>query len=148
MSEENMTPPTGKTSKPTKAPKPGSADSAQEATPEKAEGEKKPRAPRVDYGYRPDATIVLTQKENKYRGQRKDWFDSIVPYNGKQVQEWEATRKGLKNGQGTVEPPRGWIRFFVQDGTVKLEGGTDPAPAAKPKPKPKAEKEEAQKAAS
>lgn len=122
MSEENMTPPTGKTSK----PKPGSADSAQAAKPPKAantpkaEGDKKPRAPRVDYGYHPQALIMITDKENKFRGQRLDWYESIVPFDGKNVREWEETRKGVKNGQGNVQSPRGFLRRLVLEGAVEL----------------------------
>jgi hypothetical protein len=77
----------------------------------------KPRAPRQNYGYRPDAVIELVAgKEIKYRdGNRKAWYDSIAPFAGRTVKEWEESRKGEKDA------PRGWLRFFVQDGAVVLK---------------------------
>jgi hypothetical protein len=75
---------------------------------------KKPRAPRVNYGYAENAIITLTGKDAKYRGNRKEWFDSIAGYVGQSVKAWEASKNDAK------DTPRGWLRFFVQDGTVSL----------------------------
>lgn len=75
-----------------------------------AVAQKKPRAPRKDYGYAKDAVIRLTDKSPSYRGNRKSWYATLVEANGKTVAEWEA-------GQ---ENARGWLRFFVADGAVEL----------------------------
>jgi hypothetical protein len=72
--------------------------------------EKKKRAPRKDYGYAKDAVVTLTEKSAKYRGKRKSYFDIVAEGNGKTVAELEAGVEGL----------RGYLRFFVQDGTVAL----------------------------
>lgn len=76
----------------------------------------KERTPRKDYGYKADAVISLVEgKEIKYReGNRLNWYNSVKEFAGKTVKEWEETRKGEK------DPPRGWLRFFVQDGAVTL----------------------------
>lgn len=116
MSEDtlipDLTPPT-KTEKKAKAAKPKAEKAAT------AEGgEKKPRAPRQDYGFSKSATLVVAEgAEKKYRGQRGEWFASIQAFNGKTVEEWLESRKEQK------DPPRGWLRFFVQDGSVVLVGG-------------------------
>lgn len=113
MNEPNLTPPTAMKAKAEKAPKPKKEKVAKEPN-----GEKKPRAPRQDYGYRLDATIaVLEDKSEKYRGDRKDWFLTVKAYEGKTVGEWLTATK--KEGG---DPPRGWLRFFVQDGSVSLKG--------------------------
>ncbi len=75
---------------------------------------KKTRAPRKNYGFSENAVITLTGKEAKYRGSRKANFDSIVPYEGQTVKAWMESRKAEKDS------PRGWLRFFVADGTVSL----------------------------
>jgi hypothetical protein len=104
------------------------------AKPPKAEKEAKPpkekkdRAPKADYGYRKGATLKLTGKEAKYTGQRAEWFETIKAFNGKKVEDWSDTRKDVKNGNGVIQSPRGWLRFYVKDGTVALEGGESPAP--------------------
>ena len=72
------------------------------------------RAPRQDYGFKPDAVIVLTGKEIKYRGARKSWFDSVAGFNGQTVKAFTDAYTDSK------ESPRGWLRFFVQDGAVSL----------------------------
>lgn len=78
---------------------------------------KKDRAPRTDYGYHGEAKLGLVSgKEIKYRGHRLAWFESVKPFEGKTVKEWEESRKAEK------DTPRGWLRFFVQDGTVALTG--------------------------
>ncbi len=75
---------------------------------------KAPRQPRTDYGYKKEAVITLTGKETKYRGDRKAWFESVVAFNGQTVKAWEDSHKDKE------ESPRGWMRFFVQDGSVSL----------------------------
>jgi hypothetical protein len=80
--------------------------------------EKKTRKPRVDYGYAPTSRIrIVPEKEHNYRGHRKAWFESVAAANGQTVAEWEAmnTLKDEKN------KPRGWLRFFAEDGTVVLD---------------------------
>lgn len=76
----------------------------------------KPRAPRQSYGYHSEATISLTnsEKAGKLRGSRLAWYDSIKAFDGKLVKEWEEARKGEK------DPPRGWLRFMVQEGLITL----------------------------
>ena len=75
----------------------------------------KVRNPRKDYGYAEDAVIsIVPDKDNAYRGKRKEWFDSIAAAQGQTVKAW-AEGKGSEK-----DPPRGWLRFFVQDGTVAL----------------------------
>lgn len=93
---------------------------------------KKERAARTDYGYRANAVISVNEEKGaKYRGHRKDWFETAKAHVGKTVAEWATATK--KEGG---DPPRGWLRFFVQDGSVILTGGTDPVPAAKVEAKP------------
>ena len=76
----------------------------------------KARTPRVDYGFSPDSVIrVAKEKEAKYRGHRKEWFDTLVKFDGQKVSAWFESCKERK------DPPRGWLRFFVQDGSVSLE---------------------------
>lgn len=78
---------------------------------------KKTRKPRRPYNYSPNSIIGLTEKSRAYRGKRKVWFDSVAGAVGKTVAEWEAScgMGGEKN------PPRGWLRFFTEDGTVELK---------------------------
>lgn len=83
----------------------------------KEKKEAKPRTPRTDYGFSPDSTLHIVKgegKENKYRGHRKEWYDSLVKFDNQKVAAWADSRKDQK------DPPRGWLRFFVQDGTVSL----------------------------
>lgn len=120
----SLTPPTK--GKPADAPK---AEKAAKAPKEpKSPREKKERAPKADYGFKKGATIKLTGKDQKYGGQRLEWFETFAAFEGKPVEEWIAARQGIKNGAGTLQSPRGWLRFYVQDGTVVLEGGEAPAP--------------------
>jgi hypothetical protein len=90
-----------------------------EATPKDPNAPAKPRAPRVDYGYRPDATIqilpITAEEAHKYRGKRLEWFEKFKAFDGKTVKEFEDA-----NGADEKDPPRGWVRFFVQDGAAKL----------------------------
>lgn len=88
---------------------------------------KKPRNPRTDYGYAADSIIRIVEgKDSKYRGQRKEWYDSLVACNGQTVGTWAESRKAQK------DPPRGWLRFYVQDGSVTLERSATPAAPATP----------------
>ncbi len=103
------------------APKPAANKVA-----EKAPAEKKDRKPRVDYGYTKGAIIRVVNKENKYKGQRKSWFDIVLKCDGKTVEAFAEASKGITNGKGTKQPSRGWLRFFVLDKKVTLE-----APAEK-----------------
>lgn len=117
-SEPDLTPPTAK-------PPKTMAEFKGEKKEKKVKAEKpekdpnappKPRAPRVDYGYSPDAIIVLVEgKDGDYRGHRKDWYETLKAFAGKKVSEWVAATK-KEDG----DPPRGWLRFFVQDGSVTL----------------------------
>lgn len=88
---------------------------------------KKERAPRTDYGFAPSAIIqIVKDKDNSYRGKRKEWFDKLVAAEGQTAAEFLEANKG-------VDAPRGWLRFFVQDGTVALvksEGEEKTAEAA------------------
>ena len=118
----DLTPPAksngGKKVKEPKAPKEAKAPADPNAP-------KKERAPRQDYGYAPTSLIATTGKENKYRGARKKWFDSLVAAAGKSVQEWGDAQKAA----GEKDPPRGWLRFFIQDGTISLIAVAAPAVA-------------------
>lgn len=98
-----------------------------EAKPKRARKERdpnaptKPRGPRVDYGYNADSVIgVVTDKQSKHRGLRKEWYDSIVAFSGRTVKEWEESRKEQKDA------PRGWLRHFVQEGFVTLTKPAEP----------------------
>ncbi len=86
----------------------------------KPTGDKKPRAPRQDYGFRKDATIRLTDGEKTYRGKRLEMYNLLKKSNGKTVAHF------LDNNKNEKDPPRGWLRFFVQNEAVTLEGGTEP----------------------
>jgi hypothetical protein len=114
----DLTPPT----KAAKAPKTPKEPKAPKAAKEPADpnAPKKERAPRTDYGYSKDAIIATKEGETKYRGKRKEWYDSLVAANGKTVAEWEEGRKAA----GEKDPPRGWLRFFVQEETVTLSKAT------------------------
>lgn len=112
MSIPDLNPPTktAKAEKKAKAPKA-----------EKPEGEKKERAPRQNYGFHPEAVIAITEKEGKFRGQRAEWYEVLKGCNGKKVADFLEAAKDKK------DPPRGWLRFFVQEGFATLSG----APEAK-----------------
>jgi len=131
----DLTPPTGKTPKTpkvvntdgTKVDKVAKVPKEPKAPKPEADpnAPKAPRAPRQDYGYRADATIALTADKDvtKLRGHRKAWYDKISAYNGKKVSEFTDANK-----ENPKDPPRGWVRFFAQEGYITLSGGTDPAP--------------------
>jgi hypothetical protein len=109
---------------------PGKAPKAPRAKKEKVAKDPnapvKPRAPRTNYGYHELATISIltTEKAGKLRGHRLAWYQSIQPFAGKTVKDWEEDRKGEK------DPPRGWLRFMVQEGLVGLESPPAVAQAA------------------
>ena len=100
---------------------PPKADKAPPKAQKKADGEKKPRAPRQDYGFASDATIKLTDGEKSYRGKRGTMYEALKKSAGKPVQHF------LDNNKNEKDPPRGWLRFFVQDEACTLEGGTKAA---------------------
>ena len=112
--------------KATGAPKPGAkAAPKAKATPKKktaakasqgAENkEKKPRAPRVDYGYSPASIIrVNKEKEVKISGKRADYYKLLVSNDGKTVNDFEAAAP-------KDDSPRGWLRFFATNGFCTLE---------------------------
>lgn len=136
MSEAMIPPARGKSAKPAKAKAQkfeldadGNPVSAETGAP--AEGGEpstaKVRGPRQDYGYRKGAKIVITDKEQKYHGQRLEWFETLVAFNGQSVDAWEESRKGTVNKKGTAQSPRGWLRFYVLDGTVALEAPAEEA---------------------
>ena len=75
MSKSNLTPP-------------GKAEAASKSGAE-ASGEKKPRAPRKDYGYAKGATIVLTEGDKSYRGNRLRWYGHLQAANGKTVEQFD-----------------------------------------------------------
>ncbi len=113
----DLTPPT-KSAKAPKVPKePKTPKVKAEKVAKDPSAPKKERGPRVDYGYSPDSVIhIVKEKDAKHRGQRKAWFDSLVAYDGQSVQAWEASRATA----GEKDPPRGWLRHFVQEGFVTL----------------------------
>jgi hypothetical protein len=85
---------------------------------------KKPRAPRTDYGYSPEAVIAVVEgKDHGYRGQRLEWFNRVKEFNGKTAGEFLKANDNRTTPKGSEDPPRGWLRFFVQDGSVTLSGG-------------------------
>jgi len=95
MGKSNVTPPTK-----------GKADAKTPA----ADGEKKPRAPRKNYGYAKGSVIALTDGEQKFRGARARWYEHLQKASGKTVEQFaEIAEKG-----GEKEQPRGWLRFFVE----------------------------------
>lgn len=119
MSDLDLTPP-AKPSKAEKAPKAPKAPKAEKVAKSEADpnAPKKERGPRQDYGFAKDAVIRITtdsEKPKGYRGQRKEWYDLLVAHDGKTVQEFLDAAKDRK------DPPRGWLRFYVQDGAASLE---------------------------
>lgn len=112
------------------APMPGADTAGSTAKPEtkiadpkaktdKPAGDAKPRKPRVDYGYAPSSIIHIVQakegEEPKFHGKRKEYYDLLCKHDGKTVNDFEGAWPD-KN-----DPPRGWVRFFVQNGNVTLE---------------------------
>lgn len=95
MGKSNVTPPTKS--------KPAAKSKA-------ADGEKKPRAPRKDYGYAKGATIALTDGDKTFKGARARWYEYLKKANGKTVEAFAS----LAEKGGEKEQPRGWLRFFVE----------------------------------
>ena len=112
----------GETAKATTVPPSGKPPTSQK-TSGGEQKEKKPRAPRQNYGFAPGAKIVVSQEEKKYRGQRLEWYEALKAANGKTVEQFFEATKGRK------DPARGWLRFFVQDGACSLSA--PPATEAK-----------------
>ena len=114
------------------APKTTAAPAAAkgEAKPKADAKPKGPRKPRVDYGYKPGAKITVNKEHDgsKYRGKRLEYFDHLKASDGKTVEDFA---KACPAG----DPPRGWLRFLVQDGAATLSGGKDPEPKVKAAPK-------------
>ena len=98
---------------------PGKEEVKQEAT-NGAVKEKKTRAPRQDYGFKQGAKISLTSKFDvkSYRGKRGEYAAHIANCDGKTVEDFF----GMCPDE---DPPRGWLRFFVQSGACSLSGGTE-----------------------
>ncbi len=84
---------------------------------------KKERKPRKDYGYSKESKIeVLTRAEDAkpYHGQRVDWYESVKKFDGKTCNQFVESRKGIKSAKGVVQNAASWLRFFVEDGAIKL----------------------------
>lgn len=108
------------------APKPAAkaapkakADPKAKAAPKASDGaenkEKKPRAPRKDYGYSPASIIHINkEKEVKMSGKRADYYKLLVANDGKTVNDFEAAAP-------KDDSPRGWLRFFATNGFCTLE---------------------------
>ncbi len=89
---------------------------------------KKERKPRKDYGYSKESKIeVLTRAEDAkpYHGQRVDWYEAVQKFNGKTCNDFVEARKGIKSAKGTVQNAASWLRFFVEDGAIKLHRPAD-----------------------
>ena len=99
---------------PSKAPAQKASDKASKAS---GNGEKKPRAPRVDYGYAESSIIHIqeTETEPKFNGKRKEYYELLVAHDGKTVGEFN------QNWPDKNDSPRGWVRFFCQNGNATLE---------------------------
>jgi hypothetical protein len=81
-----------------------------------ATGDKKPRAPRKDYGYAKGSTIHLTDGEKTYRGNRLRWYGYLAKCNGKTVEKFAELAKKAEEKEGA----RGWVRFFVENEACTL----------------------------
>lgn len=129
MTQTDLTPPTKKVVPGPVGAKAATAGNGGTAkAPKDPNAPKKPRAARADYGFSPDSLIhIVKDKDNKYRGQRLDWFNRIKEHDGKKVAEFMTKFEKSQTSKGTADPPRGWVRFFVQDGTVTLSKPVAPA---------------------
>ncbi len=72
-----------------------------------------------------DTSVISFTAENleraaKYRGQRADWHAHIQNFAGKTVKEFAEGSGGRVNGQGKVQAPGGWVRFFIMDGSLTV----------------------------
>ncbi len=84
---------------------------------------KKERKPRKDYGYSKESVIELlpvAEDKKAYHGQRVDWHEAVQKFNGKTCAEFVESRKAIKSPKGVVQNPASWLRFFVEDGVIKL----------------------------
>jgi len=81
-----------------------------------ADGDKKPRAPRKDYGFAKGATINLTDGEKAYKGNRLRWYAYLQKSDGKTVEHFAGLAKKAEEKEGA----RGWIRFFVDNEACTL----------------------------
>jgi hypothetical protein len=61
---------------------------------------------------------VAVGKDHGYRGQRLAWYERIVKFDGKTAEEFLKANDNLTTPKGSEDPPRGWLRFFVQDGSA------------------------------
>jgi len=110
------------TTPPSKTPTPKSESKVAKTA--VADGEKKARAPKQDYGFTPEAIIGINNKAEdspKFRGQRLDWFEKLCKSEGKTAKEFLDKNAGK-------DSPRGWLRFFVAD--VKVATLTAPKKTA------------------
>lgn len=82
----------------------------------KADGEKKPRAPRKDYGFAKGATINLTDGEKTYKGNRLRWYGYLTKSDGKTVEHFAKLAEKAEEKEGA----RGWLRFFVDNEACTL----------------------------
>jgi hypothetical protein len=125
MANTNAAPPAPESAKvapvpPSKGKGAPKASAAPSAAPTASQGDspakpKKPRAPRKDYGYSPASIIkVDKEKEVNYKGKRGDYYKLLVANDGKTVNDFEGAAPA-------GDSPRGWLRFFVQDGACSLE---------------------------
>ena len=97
------------------------------AAKKEASGEKKQRAPRQDYGFKPGAKIAVDKdKEHKFRGQTAEWFERLKKSNGKTVEHFMENNEGITNNKGNPERPRGWLAHFCKIGYCTLSGGKEP----------------------
>jgi hypothetical protein len=81
-----------------------------------ADGDKKPRAPRKDYGFAKGATIALTDGEKTYKGNRLRWYSYLTKSDGKTVEHFEKLATKAEEKEGA----RGWLRFFVENEACTL----------------------------
>ena len=78
----------------------------------------KTRAKKEDYGFTKTAKILIVAKGDKtpeYKGNRKDWWEKVGKFEGKTAEEF-------LNANAGKDSPRGWLRFFATDKTIRLEG--------------------------
>lgn len=92
----------------------------------KAEAPKGASASKVATESTPQARpnkIRLLKKDVVYRGARHDWYERLKAHDGKTEGEFIAStmeNPPAKTKNGTVENPKGWVRFFVRQGVMSL----------------------------
>ena len=100
---------------PSEVPKGKAAPTPKAVADNASDAPKKPRKAKTEYGYSPSATIKVDMaREITYKGKRADYYKLLRDHNGKSVNDFEAAAP-----EG--DSPRGWLRFFVQDGACTLE---------------------------